>query len=121
MADGPGRILWHGTTRKRAEAILRDGPNPSFREPEEIYTRAECFSTAFPEVGVIPGSPQDYALRKAALFPEEGGAVVLEIEVPQEIFDRAYAPGKEFRFLPGWGLEELLEAWPSLPKRILPC
>jgi hypothetical protein len=26
-------VLLHGTTRKRAEQIIRDGPNPNFIEP----------------------------------------------------------------------------------------
>jgi hypothetical protein len=121
MADGRGRILWHGTTRKRAESILRHGPNPNFQEPGEILTRAEGFSTAAPEGPFLYGSPALYAARKAALFPDEGGPAILEMEVPWEIADLAITeagPG-DVRFVPGYGLEELLAAWPSLPKRIL--
>jgi hypothetical protein len=41
--------------------------------------------------------------------------------VPEELIDLAYREGGDVCFLPGWGLEELLQVWPTLPKRILPC
>jgi hypothetical protein len=113
-----GRLLRHGTTRRRAEAILRDGPNPNFLEPGS-QEKAGRFSAA-PLEGPFPvGTPEFYAERKAALFPDEGGPAVLEIEVPEVIAQRTDDTGGEYRFLPGYGLTELLQAWPSLPKRIL--
>ena len=110
--------LRHGTTRQRAEAILRDGPNPNFREPGGSDT-AEGFSTAR-LTGPYPyGSPEDMAIRKDRLFPKEGGPVLLEVEVPATIVRQADLEG-EVRFEFGFGLKELLAAWPSLAKRILP-
>jgi hypothetical protein len=63
--------------------------------------------------------PDAVAAGKAQLFPNEGGAAIVEIEVPQSIVQKADLGG-EVRFEPGYSLEELLAAWPSLPKRILP-
>jgi len=119
MAGSEDRVLRHGTTRQRAEAILCHGPNPNFREPGEIYTSAGGFSTA-PVEGPFPFvSAEVCAVRKAALFPNEGGPAILEIEVPLAISELAIDEGGEVRFIPGWGLEELLIAWPTIPKRIL--
>jgi hypothetical protein len=89
MASGELLIcLRHGTTRQRAEAILRDGPNPKFREPGGADT-AEGFSTAR-LTGPYPyGSPANMAIRKGRLFPNEGGPVFLEIEVPEAIVRQA--------------------------------
>jgi hypothetical protein len=53
------------------------------------------------------------------LFPDEGGPAILEFEVPEEIARLADDTGGELRFIPGFGLEELFQAWPSLPKRIV--
>jgi hypothetical protein len=58
------------------------------------------------------------AARKAAIFPNEGGPAILEIEVPESIVRKADIKG-EVRFEPGFGFEELLAAWPTIPKRIL--
>jgi hypothetical protein len=65
------------------------------------------------------GSPEDYARGKARLFPAEGGAAIVEVEVPQSIVDLAIHPGGEVCFYPGYGLEELLAAWPRIAKRIV--
>ena len=110
--------LRHGTTRRRGEAILRDGPDPNFQEPGSSE-RAEGFSTARIQGSYPYGSPEAAANGKAHLFPNEGGPVILEMEVPESIVRMADLGG-EVRFEPGFGLEELLAAWPSLPKRILP-
>jgi hypothetical protein len=118
--NGQGRVLRHGTTRRRGEAILRDGPDVNFREPGD-FIRAEGFSAVPVGVKCPLGMPEDYAVRKASLFPDEGGPVIVEFEVPEELIDLAYREGGDVCFLPGWGLEELLQAWPTLPKRILPC
>ena len=64
--------------------------------------------------------PLDYARGKAAAFLQEGGAVIVEIEVPAELAADAYALA-EFRFQQGdKALDELLRLWPNLPKRIIP-
>src|SRR5713226_9246054 len=101
-----GRVLWHGTTRLRADAILRHGPDPNFLEPGAL-DKAGGFSTAPPHGPYPYGDPRDYALRKAALFPDEGGPAVLEIEVPEEIVALAINEIAEVRFEPSFGIEEL--------------
>ena len=68
------------------------------------------------------GRPEQYARSKAAEFPNEGGPVILIVEVPQHIIARAindWFPLSQglVQFDPGAGLEELLAAWPSLSKR----
>jgi len=119
MAPGEPLIrLRHGTTKQRAEAILRDGPNPKFREPGGS-DNAEGFSTARLTGPYPNGSPEKAAIGKADLFPNEGGPVFLEIEVPEVIVRQADLRG-EVRFEYGFGLTELLAAWPSLSKRIIP-
>lgn|SRR5579871_3210587 len=105
----------YGTTRQRAEAILRDGPDPDFKQPGDLYP-AGRFSTARPS-GPFPfGSPADMAARKALLFPAEGGPAILEIDVPESIVAKAEMVGG-VRFDPGFGLEELLGVWSLIPKR----
>ena len=112
--------LQHGTTRKRAEAILANGPDPKFVEPGgSIHDPAGGFSTARPE-GPFPfGSPQEYATGKAQLFPEEGGPAIVELEAPDEIVALALQGVGDIRFIPRYGLEELLVAWSSFTKRII--
>jgi hypothetical protein len=118
MATGaPVRVLRHGTTRRRAEAILRGGPDPDFVEPGGTG-RAEGFS-AVDAAGPFPfGTAEQYADGKAQAFPNEGGPAIVEVEVPEVIAALADLGG-EFRFEPGYGLEELLRAWPQLPKRVV--
>ncbi len=70
------------------------------------------------------GSPEEYALRKAAAFPNEGGPVMLAVDVPDDII--ALAVDEEFlplsqgvvQFDQGAGLEELLAVWLTLAKQI---
>jgi hypothetical protein len=77
-------ILLHGTTRIRADRILSHGPDPNFVEPGG-GTRVESFST-YLEQGPFPLLPPDeYARRKAANFPNEGGAAIIAVDVPDEI------------------------------------
>jgi hypothetical protein len=122
--------LHHGTTLRRAERIIQTGPDRLFVEPgSTFHIRAEGLST-FP-AGFKPlDSPdaEEYARRKANNFPSEGGPVILEIDVPDWIVDgvRNHPDGQhyiadsgEVRFEPGMGLEELLQEWPSLAKRII--
>src|SRR5436309_10247612 len=104
-----GRRLWHGTTRRRAEAILRGGPDANFLEPGS-FDKAGGFSTAPPQGPYHFGDPRDVAAGKAALFPDEGGPAILEIEVPEAIIALAVDAVTEVRFEPGSGLEELCAA-----------
>jgi hypothetical protein len=115
-------ILLHGTTRQRAEQILARGPDPDFIEPGG-GTRAEGFSTCL-QSGPFPlGPPEEYARRKAALFENEGGPVILVLEVPDDLIaltDQILFPLSQgvIQFDVGAGLEELCAAWPMLPKQI---
>jgi hypothetical protein len=117
-------ILLHGTTRRRAEQIVTQGPDPDFIEPGG-GVRGEGFSTSL-EFGPFPlGTPQEYASRKAAAFPDEGGPVILEVEVPDDLIalavDEVYFPLSQgvVQFDEGAGLEELRAAWLRLPKQII--
>src|SRR5258708_5826252 len=117
-------ILLHGTTRHRAEQIMAKGPDPDFIEPGGGL-RAEGFST-YLELGPFPfGTPADYARRKAAKFPEEGGPVILAVAVPDDIIalavDEAYLPLSQglVQFDEGAGLEELRAAWSIFPKHMV--
>lgn len=112
-------ILHHGTTRQRAEAIVRDGPDPNFLEPLTQYDPAGGLSTVEPGRPNPNHDPAEYARGKAQKNPGDGGPVILEIEIPDDLADLADDWGDEIRFTPGWGLEELIAAWPTLPKRIL--
>src|SRR5437016_1534096 len=86
--------LRHGTTSLRAAHLLQHGPDPL-------------------------GAPEDYARGKARLFPREGGPAILEIDVSESIVARAVHPGGEVWFGPGFGLGELLAAWPQIAKRVV--
>ena len=110
--------LWHGTTKQRAEAILLNGPNPDYREPGSLEP-ARGFSTARLQGPYPQGSPENVANGKARLFPNEGGSVILEIDVPEAIVRKAQLGG-EVRFERGYGMQELLAVWPSLMRRIIP-
>jgi hypothetical protein len=115
-------ILLHGTTRWRAERILADGPDPNFQEPGDDQ-RAEAFWTSL-QCGPFPeGTPQEYALGKAALFPDEGGPAILVLDVPDDLIaltDQVFYPLRwgVVAFEEGRGLEELLAAWPTISKQI---
>jgi hypothetical protein len=116
-------ILLHGTTRRRAEQILQEGPNPRFQEPGG-QSSGEGFSMNLEGGPFHFGAPEEYARGKAAEFPDEGGPVILVVDVPQEIVARAindWFPLSQglIQFDPGDGLEELIATWPTLPKRIV--
>lgn len=69
------------------------------------------------------GTPEEYARSKAAQFPDEGGPVILAVDVPDDIIQRAvneWFPLSQglVQFDLGAGLEELVTAWPNLPKEI---
>lgn len=115
-------ILHHGTTRIRAERIILSGPDPNFIEPGGA--RSEGFSTSL-AAGPFPlGKPAEYALAKSKIFPDEGGPVIVEVEVPDEIVSIAVSPWFPLsqgvvQFDEGAGLTELRDAWPTLSKQII--
>jgi hypothetical protein len=116
--------LLHGTTLHRAERIAANGPDLDFIEPGG-GPPADEFSALLDTGRIdIVGSAEEYAIRKAANFPAEGGPVVLAFEVPDAIVDLTFDA-----FLPrsqglvqfdrqGEALRLLLQAWPGLPKQI---
>jgi hypothetical protein len=113
-------ILLHGTTRRRAEQILDLGPNPRFREPGGQPTE-DGFSMTLETGPFLFGKPEDYARGKAKEFPDEGGPVILAIDVPDDIVQKAateWFPLSQglVQFDPGAGLEELAAAWSELAK-----
>jgi hypothetical protein len=115
-------ILLHGTTRRRAEQILQNGPNPSYQEPGG-QPNEDGFSMNVEGGPFHFGKPEDYARGKAKEFPNEGGPVILVVDVPDEIVHRAandWFPLSQglVQFDPGAGLEELAAAWPGLAKEI---
>jgi hypothetical protein len=116
-------ILLHGTTRRRAEQIAAQGPDPNFVEPLGT-TPAGGFST-YLEGGPFPfGPPEEYARRKAAAFPAEGDPVILAVDVPDDIIalavDPVFLPLSQglVQFDPGAGLEELRAAWRLLATEV---
>lgn len=117
-------VLLHGTTRHRAERIQAHGPDPSFVEPGGS-ARAEGFSTYLEHGPFLFGSPEDYACRKAADFPNEGGAAILAVDVPDHIIALAvndWFPLSQglVQFDDGTGLDELVAVWSTLWKEIRP-
>jgi hypothetical protein len=69
------------------------------------------------------GHPEEYARGKAREFPDEGGPVVLAVDVPEHLIERAVSEWFPLsqglvQFDPGAGLEELVAAWPGLTKEI---
>ena len=117
-------ILLHGTTRRRAEQILKQGPDPEFVEPaSETIGVAGSFSTCLEAGPFLFGRPEEYARSKASIFRDEGGAAIIVVEVPQSIVDLAagpYFPLEQglIQFDRGAGLEELIAAWPQLLKQL---
>jgi hypothetical protein len=124
-------LLRHGTTRKRAEAILRNGPDPHFREPGSQEPAGSFWAAPVGSHCGI-GNPDVCARSKAKLFPNERGPVILEFELEEDLWKSIVSgvrqwkqKGKainwtdaiEFDF--GHGLEQLLEIWPRLVKRIV--
>jgi hypothetical protein len=100
----------------RARHLFQNGPDPNWVVGGDTV---QGLSTA-PESDSYPlGDPEDYAHGKARLFPAEGGPAILEIEVPASIVALAVHPGGEVWFGQGFGLEELLTAWPGISKRVV--
>src|SRR5262245_59995767 len=115
-------ILLHGTTRRRAEQILQGGPNAQFAEPGG-QAWEDGFSMRVEAGPFLFGRPAEYARGKAKEFPDEGGPVILAVDVPDEIVQKAvneWFPLSQglIQFDPGAGLEELMAAWATLTKQI---
>jgi len=115
-------ILLHGTTRHRAERIVAHGPDPDFIQPGG-GTRAENFSTYLEHGPFHLLPPKEYACGKAADFPNEGGAAILAVDVPDDVIALTvdeYFPLSQglVQFDEGAGLEELRATWSTLWKEI---
>ena len=111
-------VLLHGTTRLRADRIAVDGPDPTLLGPEG-------FSTYLAHGPFLFGTPQEYACGKAAAFPNEGGAAILAMDVPDDIIALAvdvYFPLSQglVQFDAGAGLTELRAAWSTLWTEVRP-
>src|SRR4051794_40455335 len=116
-------ILLHGTTRRRAEQVVAGGPDPGFLEPGG-QAWEDGFSMTLEAGPFLFGTTEEYARKKAAAFPGEGGPVILAVDVPDDIIARAvneWFPLSQglVQFDSGAGLEELIATWPTLEKRIL--
>ncbi len=110
-------IYHHGTTLQRGEAIMRDGPLPDYQERHAIWAPQGFCVTA--KDGPFPlGSPEDYARTKALNFPNEGGPVMLEMVIPDEIIRLCETPTGDLQFDYGYGIEELRAAWPLIQKQL---
>jgi hypothetical protein len=115
-------ILLHGTTRARAEQILVEGPDPHFQEPGGQLSSGG-FSMTVEAGPFLFGTPEDYARGKVVQFPHEGGPVIILVDVPDDIVQKAvndWFPLSQglVQFDLGAGLEELLAAWPMLAKEV---
>lgn len=111
-------ILLHGTTRARAERIRQRGPDPAYQEPGG-QEPAGGFSMNVAAGPFLFGHPEDYARNKARSYPEEGGPVILAVDVPDEVVYLAvndWFPLSQglVQFDQGAGLEELIAVWPTL-------
>lgn len=109
-------ILLHGTTRRRAERIERIGPDPA-------QIGSDGFSTYLEAGPFLFGTPEQYACGKASAFPNEGGAAILAVDVPDDVIALTvdpYFPLSQglVQFDDGYGLAELRSAWPALWKEI---
>jgi len=116
--------LVHGTTRYRAEQIIKNGPNPRYVEPGGVACN-DGFWTYLDYGPYIYYPPEAYARGKDRQCPNEGGPVILMIEgVPDDVLEATNrdglcpVSGGAFQFLTGDGLEELIAIWHSLSKTI---
>lgn len=125
----PVVIIRQGTTLQRAQSIAASGPDAYYIEPGSGGRRWDPpgFSTARTDRSYDVGTPEDYARLKAANFPQEGGAAVVEIEIPMRIIAvleadddaRDSMDSGDTLFDPRVGMRELLAAWPNLTKRVI--
>jgi hypothetical protein len=133
--------LLHGTTRTRAENIVRHGPDVHFVEPGAARI-AENFSFTVTGTRSAVGDSDAYARGKAAAFPDELGPAVVAVDVPDEVVRMAavehlslfsglieYDEGADLavltelcggviQFDPGPALGTLLARWGTLVKEI---
>jgi hypothetical protein len=122
-------VLHHGTTLIRARAIEANGPDPNFHEPRsQRHETAEGFSTVIADGRPCStGTPEVAARNKSALFPDELGPAILEVQDPSWIMAILYADpiaaglaqGGEIRFEFESGLTELRAEWHKLVKRVI--
>jgi hypothetical protein len=124
-------LLRHGTTRTRAEAILKDGPNPRYVE-DGAEVASEGFAVVSAQGPCGFGTPQLCAVHKARLFPKELGPAILEFELSADLAAQLVASdqdpvhahqalngGEVITFDLGFGIEGLLQAWAKLPRRLV--
>ena len=116
-------ILLHGTTRMRAELIVKNGPDPCYGEGGLRLRHGDFSCYTEGSTSHYLGLPEDYAQRKAANYPTEGDPVILAIDVPDwiiQLTDAAYLPVEDgiIQFDFKAGFEELFQAWPTLTKEI---
>ena len=115
-------ILLHGTTRLRAELIVRFGPDPHYAE--SLGQASDDGFATYVEGGRYMFHPsEECARRKSALFPSEGGPAILRVDVPDDIIQKT-----DLQFFPlvhgvvqfneKFGFEELRKAWPNLPREV---
>jgi hypothetical protein len=133
--------LLHGTTRARAESIIQHGPDLQFVEPGG-GTTTENFSFTAEGTPSAVGESVTYARGKATAFPNEHGAAVVAVDVPEELVRRAavehlslfaglveYDEGADvvdlvvlcggvIQFDPGPALDSLLAGWGGFAKEI---
>lgn len=137
--------LLHGTTRDRADGILRVGPDIDFIEPGGGAVPAENVSFTLGDSATSLGEATTYAREKARNNPSEGGPAVVAVDVPDDIVRaaavehleayRTYGLSIEYdgnaavaelvaltggyvQFDRGPALTELLAAWGALTKEI---
>ena len=122
-------ILHHGTTLYRAQRIVANGPDAYFVEPGSGGVRPEPpeFSTTRLDHPFALGRSERYAHGKSLNFPNEGGPVILELEVPADVIAileadliaAAKMASGDTCFDDAVGIKDLLAAWPGIPKRII--
>ena len=112
-------LVWlvHGTTFRRAHALTTSPPSLTTPEEPPVYGFSMA-PTTYAGIAYANG----YALKKAGLFPEQGGAAVLAVGMPKQLADQADRSGAEgeYNFYTPGPFEELQAAWPGLPKQVVP-
>jgi hypothetical protein len=99
---------------------VNEGPDPCYLEPGG-WNLDDGFSMNLEAGPFLFGSVEDYARGTSRQFPDEGGPVILVVDVPDEIIQKAVSDWFPLsqglvQFDRGAGLEELLDAWPFLEK-----
>src|SRR5258706_13873880 len=95
--SGTTKIFLHGITLKRANSIIAQGPDPQYREPADLLPSGG-FCVMEVQSSHPIGSPEEYAQRKAMNFPNEGGPVILEMEIPEVIAELSKTPTGDYQF-----------------------